>query len=432
VPTLDATEISSKRFALSLGALAVIGCALRLWYLAANRDRPISGDAVYYRSVADSLADGGDVLNPLSLAPTALHPPGWSIILAVPDRLGVESIFHQQVFAVLIGTLTVVLVGLAASEIAGRSTGLIASGIAVLYPNLWLHERTLLSEVALLPFVAVAIIVAYRHMRTPRLALILLLGATIGFLALIRSEQLLLLPCLLVPTSLLAGRTTSPVGRRVIWCCAGSAAALAVLLPWVLYNNSRFEEQVLLSTNFGAAIRIANCPQAYEGDYLGYLQDSCWDEAFLLTGDESQVEVQLRERGLTFVRENVDRLPAVAAARLGRTWNVYRPFQQARLDAQFSLSDVWWSQVGVVAYWALLPCAIGGFVVLRGRRIPTFILLSFGVVVMIATLVTLGQIRMRAAAEVPLVILAAVGVNHLARRPPTRQREASERLDSPA
>jgi hypothetical protein len=61
-----------------------------------------------------------------------------------------------------------------------------------------------------------------------------------------------------------------------------------------------------------------------------------------------------------------------------------------------------------VAYWVLLPFAVAGAVVLRPRRVLLPLLMP-ALVVVVATAVTFGDSRYRAALEVPLVVLAAIG-----------------------
>ena len=74
-------------------------------------------------------------------------------------------------------------------------------------------------------------------------------------------------------------------------------------------------------------------------------------------------------------------------------------------------------------YWALIPAAIFGVVVLRRRRVRLLPLLALAASVTIGTAVTYGFTRFRAAAEVAIVLLAAVAVDAVLRRR-ARQRQA--------
>ena len=93
-------------------------------------------------------------------------------------------------------------------------------------------------------------------------------------------------------------------------------------------------------------------------------------------------------------------------ARVGRTFSVFRPLQQLRLE--FGSGTRWVARWGLFMYWGLLPLAAAGAVIARRRKIPIYPLLVFPAVVVLSVLLTIGSIRYRAPAEVPLVILSAV------------------------
>ena len=59
-------------------------------------------------------------------------------------------------------------------------------------------------------------------------------------------------------------------------------------------------------------------------------------------------------------------------------------------------------------YYALLALSIGGTVVLRRRRIPSFPLWAIGLDVVFSVALTFGQTRYRTTFEVSLVLMAAV------------------------
>jgi hypothetical protein len=131
---------------------------------------------------------------------------------------------------------------------------------------------------------------------------------------------------------------------------------------------------------------------------------------------------QYRSRAIDFMRENSSRVPIVSVARLGRTFNFYRPFQQVFFERERN-TDLWVLRLAVICYWALLPPAVAGVVIARRRGIPVYPLLVFPVTVLIATLFTIGAVRYRAPAEIPLVLLAAVGLDAAIER--SRRRTAA-------
>jgi hypothetical protein len=109
-------------------------------------------------------------------------------------------------------------------------------------------------------------------------------------------------------------------------------------------------------------------------------------------------------------------VPVAVIAKEGRTWSFYRPGQQINLDRICCATDarVLWARF--VAFWLLVPAAVVGGIALRRRARPVWPLLTFFLVVVLTTAMTTGEPRYRATAEVPLVILAAVGFDALWRR----------------
>ncbi len=99
----------------------------------------------------------------------------------------------------------------------------------------------------------------------------------------------------------------------------------------------------------------------------------------------------------------------MVAARVGRLWDLFKPGQTTALD--------WWiegrgrapSWIALFAYYAMLPFAIYGLVIMRRRRIPILPLLAIALVATLAAAITFGVTRYRAPAEVALVLAASIG-----------------------
>jgi hypothetical protein len=72
--------------------------------------------------------------------------------------------------------------------------------------------------------------------------------------------------------------------------------------------------------------------------------------------------------------------------------------------------------LGFAAYWVLVPAAVVGVIILRRRPAPLLPLLALAATVSIGAAVTFGFTRFRAAAEVSIVLLAAVAVATLLRQ----------------
>ena len=420
---------------------AIVGLVGRLLYTLILRDHPMWSDSLGYHFRAQDLADGNGFVLParqvLGFAenpPDSQIPPLWTVVLATPTWLGMRSVLQQQLSIILIGTATIVMAGLAGRAVFGRRVGMIVAVIVAVYPNVWLYERELLSEPLVMFMVAVMIALSYRFLAGPSIRLAVALGLMGGLLALTRSEQALLLPLLVLP--LIMGARGVAVRQRLGWLVAAGLVCLLVITPWTAYNWNRFEQPVVLSSGFGQALRAGNCERVYHGERLGYVDGRFYDVGekgcSILddewASDQTLAMDQLRRAALDYMGDNLDRVPVVAAARVGRTFNVYRPFQQVHFEAERNtpLSVL---RLGLVMYWGMVPLAVLGVVAARRRGIPVYPILVYFVVVTVAVAITIGAVRYRAPAELPLALLAAVGIDELARR--SRRKRLGHRSQGP-
>jgi hypothetical protein len=168
---------------------------------------------------------------------------------------------------------------------------------------------------------------------------------------------------------------------------------------------------VLLTGSIGGAMAAGNCAQTYSGERLGYYVTIC-ARGGIKPGDPFNVDNQLRHKAIDFMRSHERRTPVVMAARVGRTFGFFRPFQQMQLETERGTPE-WAFRIGFFMYWALLPLAAAGAVIARRRKVPIFPFLVFPVLVVFTVLLTIGSVRYRAPAEVPLVMLAAVALEAL-------------------
>jgi 4-amino-4-deoxy-L-arabinose transferase-like glycosyltransferase len=420
--------VSDRRFARTLAAIALAGLTLRLTYVIAVRHDVVGGDGFAYALNAFNLVDGKGFIQPFTRfgAADAIHPPGWATVLTLPAFFGFRKFFDLQIFACFVGTTSVVFIGLCGKRLAGARAGLIAAGIAAVYPGLWMFERELLSETLLILLTAVAILLSYRFIERPSTSGAVLLGVVIACLALTRAEQILLVPFLLLPAVLTARRFD--VARRLGVLALAGVAIVVVISPWTLYNRDRFDRPVFLSAHMGVTMLVGNCDRVYSGSELGLMDISCgFVQPPLKPGaDQSVVDYAGRKQALRYMSDHAGRLPVVVLAREGRAWSLYAPFQTAEFEAHFSRTRLWVHELAIFAFWALLPAAIAGGVVLHRRRVPLYPLLSFIVVIVVTVGITFGQPRYRAGAEVPILLLAAIAIDALLRR---REHRAPELFD---
>jgi 4-amino-4-deoxy-L-arabinose transferase-like glycosyltransferase len=403
----------ARRWRLWLGAITLMGFGIRLGTVLGRPNRRPGGDAYYFHYAANLLVEGHGFIDPWyymrhphQVVQIADWPPLFVFVLAMTSVVGLKSFFAHRVWCCVVGAAAVAVCGLTGREIAGRRAGLIAAFLVAVYPNIWMSDELALSETLTPLLVALVLLCAYRFWKRPGLGRVLVLGAVEGLAMLGRDELALLVPLVVIPLALMA-----KVRWRTRWAWAGlgTLAALTVIAPWVGYNMSRFEKPTFISSGLGITLASANCPLTWSGPFEGYWSIKC---SFMAPVDKhADRSVQAAEDqayALHFISTHKDRLVPVELARLGRAFGAFHPMDQIRLDAFIETRPYRWALVGLGMYYALVPLALGGTLVLRRRRVPTFPLWAVGLDVVATVLVSFGDTRYRTPFEVALVLLAAV------------------------
>jgi hypothetical protein len=432
------------RWHAGLVAVGLLALVARVTYAlaAAPNILPIS-DAGGYRLLGKHLAEGRGYIRPYDLAladvvrPTAEFPPAFPALLGVLHAVGLRSVQAQRLALAVLGALAVVGVVLLARRWLSGRAALLVGVVAAAHPALFAPEAALLAESLFLWLTVLVLlaVVRFRESPTPeRAALVGLLG---GAATLVRSEGLVLAVVLVVPWLV-----TAPP-RRVRVGAAAVVLVGALLAPgaWAVRNLTTFDEPVLVSNNIGSVLAGANCDATYEGELIGFwlISEDCFSgfgQEDLQVADESVVAGRLRDDGLDHIRANVDALPTVAVVRVLRTFQLYEPEQQARL-ATFEGRRLLTERITGWLVWATLPMALAGAVALARQRRFADLWLLVAPVVLVATVAaaTYGNPRFRIAAEVPLLILAAIGIQTAvrgARAWHTGDRRGDERVEAEA
>lgn len=382
-----------KTFERALAAIAVGALGVRIMAAFASNSHGVRGDAQVFHLVAQHLADGNGFRQAFRDEPTAEHPPLWEVVLAGADLVGGNGFLSHRLLGAVIGTVTVVLLGLLGRRLAGPSVGLVAAALAAIYPMLWAADVSLMSE-GLYGALLVAALLAASY-RQP-----VALGVLIALAALTRGEALVLLVFLVIP---LFWRQWRPM-------LVTFAAFAVVLAPWTIRNLTTFDEPVLISNNSNGIWIGANCPESYAGELKGYWRFQCYtDEGERPGEDESEYFARQREIGLEYMADNADRLPGVMVARFLRLLDMWDVGQSEFINGAEG-RPVWPTRLGIWGFWALLPLAIAGAVLQRRRRGPLLVLLAPVAMVVVVALATYGTTRFRFAAEPSVCVLAAIAL----------------------
>ena len=413
-----------RRILFVLGALTVAVRLIAVFFIPrAFTTIDLTSDGLFYFASGLTLADGGGFSD-------AIHPPLWEAYLGLVATAGGRSVEQMGVAAGALGVLTVVLVALAGRRILSARAGLLAAAVVAVSPAFWANERNLNAEAITFPLIAATILLAYRYKARPTLGRCLALAAVLGLLALARSEQVLIIAVLFIP--LVLGTTSIGWGQRVGRLALSGAVVVTLIAPWTIYNLDRFERPIILSAGSGNAMLSGACDSTFSGELLGGYDANCVFDfpPFWQATDRSLSDEVLRDEAIRYTGDHLDRLPVVVGARQGRTWSVYQVSESVWLHAAavgVGPKFVW---MQTFAFWATVPLAVAGTVMLRRRKVIVYPLLAFPATCVVSTAMTFGDIRYRAPAEIPILLLAAVAVDVLLARGRNEDRPADVDLDA--
>ena len=223
--------------------------------------------------------------------------------------------------------------------------------------------------------------------------------------------------------------------------------------PWVGYNLVRFEKPVLLSNGLGATLLGGACDAAFYGPDIGYwaycpgandaarippppasdaraverrpegatvgrAKHAYLRRYFAGAPDESQNDVTARHEAMTYIQAHKQQFVLVVAARIGRIWNVFRPWQNARFDGLVEGRGLAQARIALVAFYLYAAAGIVGLcraaapASSRSGRICVL-----AVVVTFTVAISFAVQRYRIPVDAVLPALAAVGIDALLRGP---------------
>jgi len=331
----------------------------------------------------------------------------------------------------LLGTLSVVLVGLIARRIWSPRVAFAAMVIAAVAPPLVIMSTTLISEAVFVPLVLGAVAAALQTGRSAHpLRWTIFTGVLLGLAELTRTNAAVLIPVLAYAVWR-AGPGVRPPGRAWLRPAVLVAAAVLTVAPWTLRNWLVMHSFIPVSTEIGYTLA---------GTYdLASRAEQHWPAVWKEAehGDSSEYspivfnasihrwgEVKLGNELLAAAERDIRHDPAYMLKVVA--WNAIRMFHLGELD--FSVDNLRDTDIPrapaimeIGGFYVLGVLALGGLLTAAVRRAPLW--LWFVPVLLLSTLLVTSFIRFRAAIDPFLVLLAALGVVALHDRFATRRRQ---------
>ena len=394
---------SDRTFRRRLACLVGLAATVRVVHLITKWNRPLRlNDSVWYSSMAAGLRNG-EFFQHLVVqgAPSAEHPPLAAVVMA-PGSFLPNWVQGQRLTTVVVGTVGVLLIGLLGRRVGGTQVGLVAAGIAAVYPNLWMNDSLVMSESIAITVVVGALLILHRLLDQPKWSTAAAAGLLLGAAALTRSELLLLTPLAAVLV-IAHGRRRQAVTNAAIVV----GTALLTIMPWAVVNLVRFDRPVLLTTNDGTTLLGSYCDDIFSGANKGGWSVFCVFDAPQTEGDDSVRSAAQRSVAVTYARTHLAEIPGVVVARVARTLDLYGLDDMVHGDVgeEKPRTFVW---AGIISWWLLLIPAAVGFTLTRRR--DRWLLALPIVSTVTATVVFYGGHRLRAPAEPAVVIFASVAI----------------------
>lgn len=395
----------------ALGLLA-LALAIRVAVVVATPDPTLQADPADYQRHAVSIADDWSY-PPATRAfdgGTAYRPPGYPVFLGMVYKLTPgESLTTARLAQALVGTLTVGLVGLVAWQLFGPRPGLAATGVAAVFPSMWMIGNALLSEVLLAPLVLAAVAAALRYGRDPRLRWIALAGVLTGLATLTRQNAVLMVVPIALACFPPAARRISRGGLRAAAVLV--AATALTIAPWTLRNAVELDSFVPVSTQDGFTLAgtyndAARNQERWPAAWVRWF-DVPENLAAVRGVDNTEVAWNgaLRERAIDYAADNPGYVAKVA------WWNLRRDFDAAGRDwirAELTISatqDL--ADLELISFWLVALLALAGAATRAVRAGPVWPWLV--PVTMALTVFIVGYLRFRAPIDPFLAILAGLG-----------------------
>ena len=407
------------RSRVSRGLLLILAVALvvRVAVVVVTPDFHPIFDAAHYDRLGDSIAHAHGYPGQFQPAkPSAFRPPLYPLALAGVHLVG-GGWTAERLLGALLGVATVLLVYLVSERLWGRRVGLVAAGIAAVFPPLVVLNASLLSESLFVPLVLGVLLATLEYRRTLQLRWAAVAGALCGLAALTRVNGMLLAIAAAVGVwAALPARRS----RALVPVLAVVVAAVVVVSPWVIRNTVVFHRFVGISTQSGYALGATYNPDSGRlhppGRPVQTFQVTAFRDLYSRPRDEGVRSSRLTHRALDYAKGH----PGYVAGTL--FWNTLRVFDvrhdspfkinfqanflQATGDARLA------SRLVPASVYAVLVLALVGIAAQAGlgrvRRAPVWVWL-FPVLMVLPAIAVYGLARYRAPIDPFLVMLAAVG-----------------------
>ncbi len=408
-------------FTVWLAGVAAVAAGIQTLVIHAVSQRPALPAAGWYDTVqARALVRGAWFIDPVRspsgahlLVPTAAHPPLPTLLLAMADVASATGPTAHMVFLAILFVASVVLAGVTLRDLAGERAGILGALVFATCPLLWINPATVGPETTVIVVTTMLLFAAVRFWDRPTSAHAALVGLALGLCALTRTDLVALVVLVGLPLGLLVGHVSR--GGRIRALAVMGILFLLVVGPWVGRNVALFGHTVVFSQDYGPVVAGANCPVTASGRLEGWWSPECLARVPAAGRSERVATDAQVGAARTFVDLHRGDSFRMAAARLGRVWDLYHPLQSVELESATG-RPAWVSRLGLWYFIGLVPAAVVGALVLRRRRLLLFPFAALIILSSATAVLAYGDARFAVEADVALAMLAGVALDAAAGR----------------
>ncbi len=431
------TSSAQQKWLALILAAAVISRVVAAFALADKVvDLPGTFDQVSYHNLAIRVLSGhgfsfGETWWPIT--PAGAPTAHWSFLytfflVAVYALFGVHPVVARLIQAVVTGLVQPYLAYRIGNALFSKSVGLVSAALTAVYAYFIYYDAVLMTEPYFITLVMgglyLGIVIAQRstgakdNMSLRRaIRLSLLLGLILGSAVLLRQLILLFVPILFL--WLWWVRRKQSLKLTLTSFSVASLVIVLMILPFSIYNTSRFGHFVLLNTNSGYAFFWANHP-IYGTHFQAILSDTSYQSLIpveLKHLDEAALDQALLRRGLQFALDDPVRYVLLSISRIPVFFMFWPSGDSGLISnlARVASFGVLWP---FMAYGLYRSAADEKLPLAARLASPRSLVVIFAFVYTLIHLLSWALIRYRLPVDALLVVFAALALVDLAQRIP--------------
>ena len=323
-------HIASKRWLafILLIALTVRVLAALCWDVYWAHGGFVYGDSDGYWSLAQDIAAGNSYEY---YGRQIFRMPGYPLFLAALQTIFGTSmpILYGRLAGAILGTLCVWQTWTLARLIKGERAGLIAAGVAAIYPEFVLISPMILSETLFCVFLLAQMYFWTRCFLFSRWSDALLMGLFAGLATLVKPGWILFTPGALIAIGLYRLWKKSASKRLFIQGITSILMMIAALTPWA-YRNSRISGRWIFTTlQGGPSLMDGLNPDANGSSNMAFMPAVYERFGAKANGQVDGIEQELqvndytRRAAFDWAKSNPGKALRLAVVKMARTWSPF-------------------------------------------------------------------------------------------------------------